>query len=72
MNNQGVSFFHDNFNKKNSVKLSYLNCQSKIHVSNLMHFQGEIVHFFLKNEALRSESVNAEYEKINEILTTET
>ena len=29
----------------------------KIHVSNLIHFQGEIVHFSLKNEALRSESV---------------
>ena len=27
-------------------------------MSNLIHFKGEIVHFFLKNEALRSESVN--------------
>ena len=26
-------------------------------VSNLMHFQGEMVNFFLKNEVLRSESV---------------
>ena len=30
----------------------------KTHVSNLMHFQGEMVIFFLKNEALRSEIAN--------------
>ena len=30
----------------------------KTHVLNLMYFQGELFHFFLKNKALRSESVN--------------
>ena len=27
-------------------------------MSNLLHFQKEMVHFFFKNDALRSESVN--------------
>ena len=35
-----------------------LNCHTKTDVSNMMQFLGEMVHFFLKNEALRSESVN--------------
>ena len=35
----------------------YENSHTKTHLLNLMHFQVEIVHFFLKNEALRHESV---------------
>ena len=34
------------------------NCHTKSHVLNLMHFQGEIIIFFLKNKAPRRESVN--------------
>ena len=28
----------------------FLNCHTKIHVSNLMHFQGEMVHLFLQKQ----------------------
>ena len=37
----------------------FWNSYTKTHVSNLMHFQEEMVHFFLKNEALRSGSVKS-------------
>ena len=37
----------------------------KTHMSNLMHFQNKMAYlFFLKNEAIRSESVNM-YKNIN-------
>ena len=36
---------------------------------NLMHFQGKMVHFFFKNEALRSESVNTLFHTKKIILT---
>ena len=42
---------------RNLSKFSCQNCHTKTHVTNLMHFQGEMVHCFLKNEALRGESV---------------
>ena len=37
----------------NFAKFFCLNCHTNTHVSNLMHFQGEL----FKNEALRSENV---------------
>ena len=39
------------------INLCAKKCVTKTYVSNLMHFQGKIVHFFLKNEPLRSKSV---------------
>ena len=39
-------------------KIILLKFHTKTHVLNLMHFQEVIVIFFLKNEALRSKSVN--------------
>ena len=39
------------------TKFSCLNYHTKIHYLNLMHFQEEMGHFFLKNKALRSEIV---------------
>ena len=33
--------------------LTSQNCHTKTHVSNLMHFQEEVVHFFLKNDTLK-------------------
>ena len=38
-------------------------------MSFMMHFQREMVHFFLKNEALRSESVNGISEQNNETVS---
>ena len=32
---------------------------------NLMNFEGEIIHFFLKNETVRSERVNFLYKQVN-------
>ena len=43
------------------TKIFVLQLLLKTHVSNWMHFQGEIDQFFLKNEALRSESVKDAY-----------
>ena len=41
-------------------------------MSNLMHFQREMVHFFIfKNKALRSESVNITGEKYDDITGNE-
>ena len=51
-------FLYNNFNKN-----ILLNILVKIVIKNLMHFQGEIIPFFLKNEALRSKSVKTTYRK---------
>ena len=34
------------------VKFSFLNCHTKTRVSNLMHFQREMVHFFLQKRGV--------------------
>ena len=47
-----ITILTTKFTKIFLLKLSY-----KTHVLNLMLFQGEMVNFFLKNEALRRESV---------------
>ena len=50
--------FHcDNFNK-NLTKYSCFNYHTKTHVSNLLHFQGEMVHFFLPKRGAEKQSVN--------------
>ena len=59
-------FLFDNFN---DILLLTFFFHSKTHVSNLMNFQKEMVHFFLKNEALRSESVNGISEQNNETVS---
>ena len=38
-------------------------CDTKTHVSNLMHFQGKMFYLFPQNEALRSECVNLDFGK---------
>ena len=43
--------------KCNKIFLLKLSYKKKTHVLNFMHFQEEMVHFFLKNKALRSEGV---------------
>ena len=50
-------FLYDNINKIILLNFLVIIVIQKI-VSNLMHFQGEMIYFFLKNKALRSESVN--------------
>ena len=42
---------YENLNKKSLVKFS---CHTKTHLLNLIYFQVEMVHFSLKNEALRN------------------
>ena len=50
-------FLCDNFNKKFLLNFLAKIVKQKTHLSIMMHFQDEMVNFFLKNEALRSESV---------------
>ena len=58
--NLTLEVLYNNFNKKILLNILAKSCHTKTPVSQLTYFHGEMVHFFLKNEALSSESVKNE------------